>query len=144
MNEDLAQGPLHSLNLAAINKSSAQSLEYNRVHSDCLLIEQLTVKKVGRGGGADACVETQDEFASCSEHLIRLHRVVGPQPGRIQFQYRKRYTHPPIHILSPVALDPAVQLSMQHSYFCVETLVTPSLPAPSTISGSQSCNCTSE
>ena len=44
MNEDLAQGPLHSLNLAAINKSSAQSLEYNRVHSDYLLIEQLTVK----------------------------------------------------------------------------------------------------
>ena len=45
MNEDLAQGPMHSLNLAAINKSPAPGLEYNRVHSNCLLIEQLTVKR---------------------------------------------------------------------------------------------------
>ena len=44
---------------------------------------------------------------------------MGPQPGRIQFQYLKWYTHPPVHILSPVALDPGVQLSLQHSYFCV-------------------------
>ena len=45
MNEDLAQGPMYSLNLAAINKSPAQGLEYNKVHSNCLLIEQLSVKR---------------------------------------------------------------------------------------------------
>lgn len=52
MSEDLAQCPMHSLNLAAINKSAAQCLEHSRVPSNCLLIEQLTVRSWGRLGGA--------------------------------------------------------------------------------------------
>lgn len=44
VNEHLAQRPMHSWNLAAINKLPAQCLEASRVSSNCLLIEQLTAK----------------------------------------------------------------------------------------------------
>lgn len=39
--------PMHSSNLAAINKSPAQCPEHSMVSSNCLLIEQLTVKSQG-------------------------------------------------------------------------------------------------
>jgi hypothetical protein len=58
------QCPLHSLNLAPINKSLAQSSEDSRGPSNYLLIEQLDCQK-SRGG---AGTETQHELALCSEH----------------------------------------------------------------------------
>lgn len=77
------QCPLHSLNLVPINKSLAQSLEYSRGASNYLLNNWLSKVK-GRGSCADLAWVCLVLWT-----LICLHRVMSPQPGRIQSQHCK-------------------------------------------------------